>query len=385
MLDTIIHRNSISNSSASKKILIMYDEEKMFIGDSFILINQLASCKSFFEGGSIEINCRIQRYTSLCHALLKNNPFISAFNNQPWEELDFDAYDIAFVISKNEQELLDILEQRYPPEDRSERWRTALYSMTAQFLNSRLNPMITTVLPPFKEMLDNPAAYVSQLPRELYMGKDEQQWADEWLKSNGLKEHEQLFIVLDSTSERYKLINMDTYHAILCHMLAEETVRILIFDEQGIGKEDFYKEWLGMEKASRFIFAKNFSLRQSLSLLSSTYTRLIFGPCTGLMHCASGIYNYFVRKGLPPSSIPPIVVYTGRYNGGYTASFWWETSPLVTCLIIRKGTNGDKELVVLSRLTGPERSDWDTLLHCNEYLPEMLLEHLPSHANMVVI
>src|SRR5215213_1340420 len=131
MLDIITQRNSITQSREARKVLITYDEERMFIGDSYILINQLASCKLYFTKADIFINCPHKKYTDLCLALLKNNPFIAGFNNLSWEEINYGGYDMVFCITQNEQKLLDILEQKYQ-EQLPQPWTTAVYSMSSQ-------------------------------------------------------------------------------------------------------------------------------------------------------------------------------------------------------------------------------------------------------------
>jgi hypothetical protein len=385
MLATITHYNSLTNSREAKNILILYDpKNKMFIGDTYILINKLASCSLFFTNASIDINCRNKQNTTLCSALLKNNPFIREFSDTTWEELDFRSYDIVFCISQKEALLLEILQEQY---DRMplRPWTTAVYSMSVQFLNWGPDPVVSSVFPAFREILDQQAEYIAPVRSELYISKEEKDWANRWLRNNGLKEHERLFIILDSASERYKLLPMDTYHTVLSHLLNEDSAKLLFFDEQNIGKEKFYSEWLGTDKVSKMIFSKKLSLREALCILGSDYTKLIFGPCTGLIHCASGIYNNFVRNGMPAGSIPAIITYTGKYVDGHTAAYWWGNSPLVTCLILRATPENNKEVVLLSELSEEEKKDTSPLLFSSEYTPEQILNFLPAYSHTMVI
>lgn len=384
MLHLITQRNCITQSREVKNILIIYDREnKLFIGDTFLLINKLAGCHSFFTHAAIDINCRTIQYADMCNALLKHNPFIRSFNSTPWEELDFLFYDIVFCILRDEMPLLQVFEQQYA-HIIPLHWTTAVYSMSVQFFNWGPNPVVNSVFPPFKEILDNNPAYIEPL-RELYISPEEKRWGNHWLKSNGVHEHERLYIILDSTSERYKLMNMDTYRTVLLHLLQDESVKVLIFDEQDIGKKSFYTEWLGEDNVSKILFSKKLSLREALCILSSDYTKLIFGPCTGLIHCASGIYNYFVRMGMPVDSVPAIITYTGRYADGHTAAYWWGHSPLVTCLILRAANNKSKEVVALSQLSEEEKKDTSCLLWCCDYTPDMFIPFLPAHVNAVII
>lgn len=385
MLDIIKHCNSITNSREANNILILYDQDyKMFIGDTYILVNKLASCRSFFSHASIDINCRNKAHTALCSTLLRNNPYIRDFNDTPWEELSFHNYDIVFCISRNEMPLIQILRRQYEllfPRP----WVTAVYSMSVQFLNYGSDPVVSSILPPFMELLDDQAKHIIDAPPELYISREERNWANQWLRDNGLKDHEHLFVILDSTSERYKLMSMDTYQQMLVHLLNEESVKLLIFDEQNIGKETFYTEWLGADKISKIIIPKKMGLREALCLLSSDYTKLIFGPCTGLIHCAGGIYNNFVRNGMPAALVPPIVTYTGKYGEGHTAAYWWNTAPLVNVLILRATADHQKEVVLLRDLSEEEKEDTTSLLYCSEYTFDLLIDYLPSYSQSMVI
>jgi hypothetical protein len=75
-----------------------------------------------------------------------------------------------------------------------------------------------------------------------------------------------------------------------------EKVKILIFDEKNAGKEALRRNGLNDDALEDFVFVTGQSLRQAICLLSTDCIRLIFGPCTGLLHCASGIYNFFVQS-----------------------------------------------------------------------------------------
>jgi hypothetical protein len=385
MLTTILDTNNSSISRQARRILIIYDEEKIFIGDTYRLINQLSACRSWFIRAAIDINCRNRKHTALCRALLANNPDLGDFSIVGWEELDFQAYDLIFSIIQDEEELLRSLQNYYENVMDRRPWTTAVYSLSSQLLNTRLNPPVSSVFPPFTEMLEASPESLPAVRSELYISHQEINWANEWLRSHGIKDHEHLYIILDSTSERYKLITMDTYQAVLMHLLNEESARILLFDESNLGKEAFYAEWLGPDKMPAFIVAKGLGLREALCLLASDYTRLIFGPCTGMMHCASGIYNHFLRIGRPVACLPKIVTYTGRYSDGYTAEFWWSDAPLVTCLVLRKTTGDSKEAAVLSQLPEAERKDPSPLLYCADYTPAMVIKHLPAHNSTMVI
>ena len=119
------------------------------------------------------------------------------------------------------------------------------------------------------------------------------------------------------------------------------------------------------------IVSKRQHIRKDLCILSSSYIKMIFGPCTGLMHCASGIYNHFVKKGEPVSDVPAMITYTGKWD----SQFWWGNSPLVDCLVLRNIEN-KKKLCVLDHLDEDEKYYLDDRLECQEYTAAMLIDFI---------
>lgn len=385
MLQTIMEFNKTTDSRNARNVLILYDEEKAFIGDSYIMINKLSSCKSYFTLSTIDINSRNKKHATVYGALLKNNPYIRKFSNLPWEDLDFTGYDMILCINRDEEQLLQLLKKRFDSQASPKIWTTAVYSMSAQMLNNLLGP-VNTVFPSLTEIIDHAMKYAIRQPSQLYISKEEKEDGNRWLKDNGLKEHEHLYIILDSTSSKGKLLSMDVYYEILQYLLNKEGIKILIFDEQNIGKENFYREWLGVEKTARMIFAKKLGLRYDLCILSSDYTKLVLGPCTGMMHCASGMYNHFVSNGTPAASVPHLITYTGEYTNDPAGAYrWWGNSPLVKCLIIRRAAGDAIETVVLNDLPPEERTAITGALLCDAYTPEQIISYLPVHREAMII
>lgn len=132
-------------------------------------------------------------------------------------------------------------------------------------------------------------------------------------------------------------------------------------------------ELLGDELMEKFIFSKGLSLRQAICLLASSHTRLVFGPYTGLMHCASGIYNNYVSNGLDKAQTPVLITYTGKYlpDEGHVY-LWWNNAPLVNVLVLRN-RNNSKTMLLMDDLNDVERVTNDGL-ECAEYTARMLAE-----------
>lgn len=375
LLDFISTVNKRINKDNAKNILILYDEKVLFIGDTCIKFGMLGLFKSFFPEAAIDINWQDTKFTGTYNALLLNNPYLRSKTNQEWEQLDIPDYDIVICIMHEEALFLEFLFNKYDLLADGAAWNTAVFSMSQIGLN-----LTTRTVSPVFPFYDQLAGYALQYKHEpqLFISEEEREWADRWLEEHGLEAGKQLFIILDAASSNKKLLAPDTFGEILRYLLKREHARVLIFDEKNIGKEHRYRSLLGEDNISGVIFAKSLGLRNDLCLLSSKYTRLILGPCTGLLHCASGIYNQFAEDGMSPSEIPLMVTYTGKYEGGAdnNAQLWWGSSPLVNCLILKGRADCEKELVLLHELDDSAKTDASNILPCQEYTAALITAFL---------
>jgi ADP-heptose:LPS heptosyltransferase len=385
MLSLINEHNKTIDCRNAKTVLFLYDEIKIFMGDTYVMINKLSCCQAYFTQAQVDINCRNKNHTALYTSMLKNNPYIRQVTNEPWETLDLAAYDLILCINRDEAWLLELLGSRYAGRISSRKWATAVYSLSAQMLNVLQGP-IETVFQPFDEIIEHTAQYAQRKPSELYISQEEKEWANQWLQNKGVQPFEHVYVLVDSASSRDKLLTPETSYALLQYLLNKEAVKILLFDPQNIGKETFFSNWLGEQHMSKLIFAKKLGLRNDLCLLSADYVKLILGPCTGIMHCASGIYNYFVRAGMEPAAVPQIITYTGKYDDDpMGANKWWGHSPLVKCLLIRSTVYNQTEVIALSELTPEEKASDANLLKCDAYTPEHIISFIPQHTQAIII
>jgi len=373
VLDTIARVNDAFVPARVKKVMLIYEERDYYIGDTCIRVGFIELLVRLFKNADIHMFWRNEQYTSLYISLLMNNPYFAEYKLAAWPELDFHGYDVAFVMSFKEQELLEIIAAKYDLVAPNSIWNTAVFSLSRQVLDYNLRGLI----PVFREYIDFSTSFANYVfTYKLFITPAEKEWAARWLKDHGMKDNERLFIVLDSSAGKTKLLRIDVYFDILKYLLGIEGVRVLIFDEKGKGKSLFYSEWLGEEAMSKIIFSERLGLRQNLCLIASDHTRLVLGPCTGLIHCASAIYNNFVEQGMPIPSVPLMITYTGKYDQPeHNALKWWGASPLVTCLILRQCENR-KEVILLSSLDEKEGADTSKTLPCREYTPAMIIPYL---------
>lgn len=371
--EQVLRNNTGLRGESVRKILILHEDTRNFyIGDTCLRMDELRICRLFFQNASIDINFsahpRIEHYK----CLLSNNPHIDKVLNQEWHTLDIGSYDVIICITYNEEKLLHLLDEKFGDQILEKQWPVKVFSITEFLLDPIENGKV--IFPLCQPLFEYSANHTSPRPTMLYISQEEKEWGNQWLREHGLEEGERLFIILDSTARRNKLLRMDVYSELVDTLLNMPDAKVLIFDEKNIGKENFYKELLGEKALKKIIFSKRLTLRQDLCLMSSDYTDLILGPCTGLLHCASGIYNNFVDNGMATDQVPLMITYTGKYmNEKETAQWWWKSSPLINCLVLRRNASIGKEAVLLSDLSDEEKMDASRLLFCEEYEADMIL------------
>jgi hypothetical protein len=376
-LECIKSNNQHTDSSQVTSVLVYYDDANFYLGDSCIVFDKLKMCRQFFPAAAISLNCVNDAFAGKYLMLLKNNPHIDHVYTHALSVIDFDSYDVVICITEQEGSVLNTLDLKYGDLFLTNSFHTAIYSFSKTVF-----PYIHTsriIFPEFKDLLT-----VSQLinePKELYIATEEKQWANEWFRAHGVMSHERIFIILDSSSTRDKLLTISAYYELLMWILQLPGVKILIFDERKLGKATFYEELLGSAHIHKFIFSSGMTLREDLSLISADQVKFILGPCTGLMHCASGIYNHFVNKGMPVSQVPFMVTYTGKSL--QPANYWWNNAPLMHVLIIRFREKA-KEIVLLSDLSEADKNKTDNLLSSSDYTADMLISFIEQKISLAV-
>lgn len=362
-------QDPIDSYLSIKKVLILYEEELPFLGDCCLQFDKLRYFKSFLNEAYIQLNFREVKNSKYHESLLKNNQYVDEISILSWDDIEFETFDIIFCVSHKEPDLADFLKQKYSNPLSPETIALPVYSLTDLLLRARIN---VDYVFPVKEDL---ASYLKNTgPGELYINEEERKWANSWLERKGVAPDENLYVILDSAGSKLKQLPIQVHFGLLKALLEKPKTKILIFDEMNLGKETFYRGWLGVDKASNLIFSNGLTLREDLCLLSSTYIKMIFGPCTGLMHCSSSIYNFFKAQGLPIENIPLLVVYTGDMGtSSYIVDEWWGASPLINCLMLKK-TGETKKITLLGNMSDGEEKL--PQLPCSEYTVQLLSDFL---------
>lgn len=371
-LQQLISNTDELNTDAVKRVLVLYEEKIYNIGDCCVRFDKLKYFGAYFRNAAVDINFRPGQNDKFIDSLLTNNPHLSKVSTQEWNTIDFPEYDIIIAIAYNEEKLLQFIHEKYGDAIVSKQIKLAAISLSDLILPPSAG--VKYFFPVMKRLVGHAQ---TPGPGELYISVEEQEWADSWLESKGMKKGEHLFIVLDSTIRREKLVNLNVHFDFIAALLKKENCKVLVFDENELGKEEFYSAWLGEKAMQKMIFSKKMTLRQDLCIIGSSYTRLVAGPCTGLLHCASAIYNHYVNRGMPVEEVPLLMVYTGEYVGPeLNANNWWRNSPLVNCLMLKKKA-GAKQLTLLANLTEQEKQLNDSL-PCSEYTAKILMDFVNS-------
>lgn len=342
-----------------KKLLILYELHENFIGDSCRRFAKLKRLQDFFLNAIIEVNSI--NYYQVTSELLKNNQFVDSINCMKWSEIKFENYDLIVSVSNYETKLAEILKSREITDpDKNSNIVVCSVSVPNHTYPQydELNAFLFATDPsdPYRDSV------------ELHLDQDELNWSNQYLSTLGITDDESLTFYLDTSTSDVKVLPEKVSLEAISYFA--KFTRLIIFDELGKGKKEFYRTRLTAETFEQIIFIENFSLRLAISLLGSKFTKIIFGPSTGLLHCASGIYRNFIRNGMPIKQIPVLLVYLGLDPKGYDEWTWWGDS-LATCMIV-KSENGKK---IISKLGPLNQSN---LLPCCEYPSTLMLEFVKS-------
>ncbi|AMP99726.1 hypothetical protein AY601_2848 [Pedobacter cryoconitis] len=366
---SLFKKNSLDN------ILVLFDEEIKLLGDCCVIFDKFRHLKTFFNAQYVDLNFTQWKNRRFVESLLFNNSYVNKIAYDNWEDINFEKYQMIIFVSYEEEKLIHFLHDKYRDQIKYGSWEIAITSVSTIILKPLENE--SYVFPVNRALND----FVNLRRRtELYLTEREERWANEWLRAKGVEKAEELIIMVDSSAVKSKLLKVETYFEILKGILKRGKTKVLIFDERNTGKEDFYRDWLGKQALEKIIFSKSLTLRQDLSLLGAAQVKMIFGPCSGLMHCASSIYNNYVIRGKKHQNDLRIIVYTGWYgNVSYNLNLWWGESPLVDCLVLKE-YGDDRKIFTLIELPVEER-DIVNRLPCSAYTKDILLDYLNNKLN----
>lgn len=378
-LANILRNNAGEDKLSIKHILIVYDREEAYIGDTCIHVSRLRKIRAYFPNASITAATSSEKQYRMVRAVLDGNPNVDHYRNASWEQIEFEQYDLIICGCVPEQPFVDYFLARYGQEIVNGSFDKLLYT-ASEIIGFDEYQNKEPFLPKHRELIDfrlSPEDEQSMLANELHVSEEERKWADGWLTDSGLGRADDLMIFIDNSSSRDKLMKITDYFDILTACARRPGTKILIFDEQKLGKKRFYREWLETDLHEKLLFAEGLSLRQAIALISSGRTRLVFGPSTGLLHCASGAFNILLQKKLL-ARIPVMVAYLGSDpRSSFREDRWWGGSYVDAILPVRKQNNG-VEIISIKNVDYEKLKSEGRILGCDAYSAESLLEYIRS-------
>jgi ADP-heptose:LPS heptosyltransferase len=348
-----------------KNVLVVIMVEGYPIGDSVLVFSGLRAISKYFNGQQFDLLTTKEHYTYLQNSPLVKNYYFDM------EGVDFPAYDLIVNFSTRDIYLAEFLNRKYREGILNGSHAFGVHSL---FLKKGFEH---NVLFEFFSDFERYIMSEYQLEREfwgheLHMSAADREWGNEWFRSQGVKENEKVIVVLDGTSGRSKLLPMNVYFDVLRFFMTFENTRILIFDPDNLDKRSFYQQMLENEHLDQFIFVKRHGLRKDFCLLASDFVHMVFGPCTGLLHCAEGIYNTMDQKGVLSREWPMLIAYMGPTTSPDDPDKWyWWGDTHVECLYTEMDLR-EPDRRVVKRLAGPGRFG----LPCQEFKAGALIRYL---------
>ena len=370
ILKVLLEQAKALSADSIQSVLIILEVDRFFIGDTCDRLGYLKVCKSIFTSAKIDLFCN-QR---LVAHLVKGNTYLNqVILDQSYESISFFQYDVVICLSHRENEILDYLNQIYISRADSGQI-PRIYSVPG--LNDK-RADIKFLFP----KLPIPAIDIKQAKMEIFISASEREWASQCLTRLGLKLHESLFIVLDAAGDRKKLLEITTYFQLLADLVKHFDARILIYDESGAGKRKLYQKWLGESTVEdRFLFAEKTSLREAICLMSAYPVKMILGPCTGLMHCASAVYqNLLEQDEISKNKLPVLLTYRGAMTDPLDNPYRWWGNSLCDCALIVKMPSGEDQIRLLTDEDADSRHAFKDLLLSQQFTAPLLISFLNAH------
>ncbi len=370
-----------------KKIILVYEGKYFYIGDMLFEIQRYRKGRMLFQNAHVDFNIRNKKHFQLMKVLTKNNTYIdNNMNNLAWDEIDFEKYDLVVFIDRFREDIafLNFIIEKYKKEIQEGIFKTPIEAtLFYNYVNEgNIYSKYYERRNKLKLQYEDDVTISRQ---EVFISKEERDWSEEWLIENGFIPGNHLSILLDTSTRREKCLPISEYFKIIEYLLRSDKNQILIFDENMLGKEELYISWLGEHVKSKIIFANGLNLRKALCLLSNKNVKFIFGPSTGLLHCASGIYNVFsYTNQISSDEIPLMVTYVAEIEGNenFNEWFWWGKS-LVNCIAIQKDGNTKKIKKLQDCPVGQEAFN-ESLLPIENYSATDIIDFIKSNFTSII-
>jgi len=268
---------------------------------------------SSFFGCALDVYCPHARIGEL----LENNPGVGRLlTADSLDPVDIEHYDTVLVYSVAEEKYHDYFRGQRRIQDLGGFYSILAWPFTDVVAAKRSFPLHEALLAYLKTATFDRHGHL--LPNRIYLTDAEKAWGEAFLRDRGVSDDQPLVVVLDEASHRDRVLRHSEHFALVRHFLSFPRARLLFFDHKRIGKSGIYRAVLGGNDAHRMIFAEGLPLRRELSLLGSRFCRVVFGPGSGLLHCAAGLFADAQSSG------PLLLGYVGAFKyEKYDEWYWW--------------------------------------------------------------
>lgn len=349
--------------SKIKNVLLVINVEGYAIGDSVIFFSKIRAISKFLNCLKFDVVTTRAHYT-----FLHNSPFIKLLFFD-LDEADLTRYDLIINFSKKDTCLAEFLCSKYQEAIMEGQVKFSVYSLYMQ-QGTRQTDLFDYFLDFETYLFGDYLRERDFAGHELHISAEERDWGNRQLKEYGIKGSEKVIVLLDSASSRNKLMPMNEYFELVRFLMSLKNTRLLVFDPDNSDKRVFYQHILNDSRLEQFIFIQRQGLRKDLCLLASDYIQMVFGPCTGLLHCAEGIYNTFDNYGYLGREWPLLVSYMGPAELGDMDKWFWWGSTHVECLYMIDDPNARGKKKV-KKLIGPGQYG----LHSSQFLAAPLIDY----------
>jgi len=374
-MQQINHPPAPPDRTSVRKVLFCLDGlDNTKIGDLIVRLSEAKIVCHYFANARITINCPAR----LLHELAKNVTFIHAFTALKAEEIDFTGYDVILLYVDEQGKYAKLVARHNQETGRN----VPCYRLNDSYkFEDRLSA--APLLEPLFQFDYPPELIRDMNRREIVLSDGEMAEGTAILDAHLRRTpgNEELILFIYSASAYSKTFRMSVIIELIRYFQALPGYRLVILDPF-----DDKEQYLRMMNVNidEAVVLKHLSLRQTFSVMADPRMGLILGPCTGLMHAASGVYNSLVKRSLR-TNLPALAVYTGLYEreGLQTAAQWWYGS-LAKCLILKTDGAGNKRIVTLEEQDEVDMPFQKDVLPCREYTAALVQEYLSQHCTIGV-
>jgi ADP-heptose:LPS heptosyltransferase len=358
------------NRQAIRSILIVVDNiDDTKIGDTILRVSRFRFIHHYFGNARIAINTS----SAVWKDVTRYSTYIDNVTGYEKDRIPYHEYDLVILVVDNKKEYLNAIT------DHMQAHAQERDLVVASIYDSIPKKPGDVEVPFLKEIFEcsYPGELVSDINKyEIFLSDQELHDA-----SRLLDEHlsdEKLIIYYDKASEFRKMFKMSVNVDVIRHFQSLKGKKLVLLDPFNEGKEEFYRTF-GVD-TSNILILNGLSFRQTCAVMADSRVELVMGPCTGLMHAASGVYN-FLMKNKGREQLPIMLVYTGLYTGNITnAGVWWRDR-LVDCIVLRKDAHGNPQIEKLPDIKQSQLSIQKDVLPCRDYTLSMITNHLKHTYN----